>query len=265
MSGGPSDTDFGTGVDLSGLPCVVTGDHGYGMDGKPVVATRASADAGSGTESAYWELPGFYLIVSSDTGHGQEGDTESAAGSDVGTGSESSFMAGFPADYDLSFLSDYSYDINITVLALGDQDSGSGDDSIWATSAPMSDIDSGTGSDAFSVTLPVADVDVGIGAEQLAYVLEIFPYPPAWLFSEPSGAFQLTWLPVGRSERRAVAEIIDRMNDADSLSLVSDTDAGGGLESSLPTATIEQFAVAPSVTCVNASEAELVLLSGASS
>jgi hypothetical protein len=240
-------------------------DVARGVDGKPVFGTAASQDSGHlGAEAAHWELPGFFLVVDFDTSHGQEGDTEGYADSDAGTGSESGFMLGYPADIDASGLDDFTYSVIIRVMAANDQDSGSGDDSIWATSGPMYDVDAGTGQEAVPV-VQLSDSDAGSGSEQLAYIIEVFPYPPAWLFAEPGGAFQLTWYPVGRSERLAVAEIIDRMHDADSLSLVSDTDTGEGSEASLPTATIEQFAVAPAVTCLNASEAALVLLSEAAS
>jgi hypothetical protein len=238
-------------------------DVGRGVDGKPVFGVAASQDTGQGADTGYWEPFGTFFIVAYDIGHGQEGDTEPAIDSDAGTGFESASMAGFPADTDESFLSDYSYDIIITVMGVSDQDSGSGDDSIWFTDAPVYDVDAGNGLEV-APAVQLSDLDAGSGSEQLAYVLEIFPYPPSWLFSEPSGAFQLTWFPVGRSERLAVAEIIDRLHEADFIGFVSDTDVGGGSESSLPTATIEQFAVAPAVVCSNASEADLVLLSGAS-
>jgi hypothetical protein len=236
-----------------------TSDTGAGFESGFLSAERiADYDTGFGLDSGYVFTES---IASSDTGHGQDGDTESAADTDTATGVEAGVMAGyFPADTDQGFLSDYTYSVSIPVMGVSSSDSGRGEGGHF-TSGPLADADSGIGVDFFGPPQVVV-FDAGSGAEQLAYMIEVFPFPPAWLFAVPGGAYQLVWRP-GTPEARElhrfeslsygqlaeVAEIIERMRDADSLSLVSDADAAGGAESSSPTATIVQYVVSTRVTC----------------
>lgn len=269
-----TDSDLGAGADLTSAPVVCTGDSAWGLSGKPVYAHLVYADTGLGAESAFWEPLGFFLVMSADFARGQEGDTESAVSADIGAGVDAGFiLTPIVNSHDSGQLSEPFGSVLVTMAAVSDQDFGTGVDA-WLTHLTWADVDSGTGAE--SQFLHVASAEAGAAGEGAAYIIEVFPYPPAWLFAM-GGAYQLVWRPgtpeervisqfgqLNRGQMAEVEDIIARLMNAEDMSTVSDSDSGGGKESNLPTVIFFQLVVAPAVSCAQAGEASLVLLSGVS-
>lgn len=191
---------------------------------------------------------------SSDSGQGQESDTESYASAEAGSGQDTASLAavldvardhGTGADAQSMF---------ILVQVAADIDAGLGYES-WLTSGPVVvDSDSGTGGEG-SGFFPSSS-DAG-SAQDVAGPLGIWPFPPPWLFAV-GGAYQLIWRPGTPDERlvktfpaldQHVIRYAQMIREANDLQMPFDSDEGAGSESTRPTATIVQYALGALVTC----------------
>jgi hypothetical protein len=185
------------------------------------------------------------LITDSDLGRGQEGDTEGAVDSDAATGADTESRQIIVADADSGVAISGSASVFVLAYIASDIDGGTGAEA-WSTAAGKSDADAGTGADVHALLYAPADVDAATGAEEQWYAIGVFPFPPPWLFG-PSGGLRVVW----HYEMR---------RDMATLEFPSDSDAGGGAEGNGPTAVVTQLVAGVEVTCAKAREAALVLL-----
>jgi hypothetical protein len=264
------DTDAGLGADADTLMALETGadaglgvdagllralesdlDAGLGADAATLPAVRVrDADAGTGTETQFYEPSGTMFIVSADSGRVQEGDTEAAVGSDFATGADaqSPMVVVPPPGADLATGAE-SGSFVVLVNALADIDGGTGAES-WATAGGRADLDSGDGADSQLSLYAPAGADGGTGGEPGAYQLGIWAFPPPWLFN-PSGGLRVVWHE-GQPDEVVVREwegeftrhldaaqrFYEIIRDSDSLEFVSDADAAAGSDVSGRTANV---------------------------
>lgn len=231
-------------------------DTATGAEAQAATAFIAGQDAGTGTDTGGGSFTS-HAVADSDAGRGQEGDQEPAAGTDAATGAEAGVVVLMLVSGADTGSGTETGTVFQAIFTPASADSGTGSES-WFTAAAKTDADASTGADGQALLYAPADQDVSTGTDELYYSIDVYPFPPPWLYQSPQGGYRLIWKP-GTADERVVREFVrlepwvweyeQTIRYSATLLNVGDVDAGAAAEANGPTATVYQYATAALAQC----------------
>lgn len=242
-------------------------DAGSGLDSGIAGASTADSDTGTGTSAESFHLGGIFLVYGTDSGHAQEGDQEPASDADSASGTEAESVVYAIQAYDAGSGAGSS-GLFAAVQHVGSLDSSAVADygAVAGTGSVIrADSDTGTTADTGVAGYLPSDDEAASGVENGTYEIEVFPFPPPWLFRVPGGGetrYRLVFRPGTPHERvvreysgelrfiiPAMREMYEKIRFSDTLLDVSSSDSGTVTAVSKPTGTVHQYATQARVTC----------------